>query len=66
MKIIGSDFHPSWQQIAWLDTETGETGEHKLVHAFPSQLHYSEVLRFTWRAKRISFRTPRPFAMVSS
>jgi len=33
MMIIGCDFHPSWQQIAWLDTETGETGEHKLVHA---------------------------------
>jgi transposase len=33
MIIIGCDFHPSWQQIAWLDTETGETGEQKLVHA---------------------------------
>ena len=31
--IIGCDFHPSWQQIAWLDSETGETGERKLVHA---------------------------------
>jgi transposase len=33
MIIIGCDFHPSWQQIAWVDTETGETGEGKLVHA---------------------------------
>ena len=33
MMIIGCDFHPSWQQIAWLDTETGETIECKLVHA---------------------------------
>jgi len=33
MMIIGCDFHPSWQQIAWLDTETGESGEQKLVHA---------------------------------
>ncbi len=31
--IIGCDFHPSWQQVSWLDTETGETGEQKLVHA---------------------------------
>jgi len=31
--IIGCDFHPSWQQIAWVDSETGETGEQKLVHA---------------------------------
>jgi transposase len=33
MMIIGCDFHPSWQQITWVDTETGETGEQKLVHA---------------------------------
>src|SRR3981189_2507390 len=33
MMIIGCDFHASWQQIAWLDSETGETGERKLVHA---------------------------------
>ena len=32
MKIIGCDFHPSWQQVAWLDAETGETGERKLVN----------------------------------
>jgi len=31
--IIGCDFHPSWQQVAWVDTETGETEEKKLVHA---------------------------------
>src|SRR5450755_4587195 len=33
MMIIGYDFHPSWQQVSWLDTENGETGERKLVHA---------------------------------
>jgi transposase len=33
MMIIGCDFHPSWQQVSWIDTETGETGERKLVHA---------------------------------
>ncbi|MGZ4845830.1 MAG: IS110 family RNA-guided transposase [Candidatus Angelobacter sp.] len=33
MIIIGCDFHPSWQQIASLDTETGETEERKLMHA---------------------------------
>ena len=31
--IIGCDFHPSWQQVSWVDTETGETGERKLVQA---------------------------------
>jgi len=33
MMIIGCDFHPSWQQVSWVDTETGECGERKLVHA---------------------------------
>jgi transposase len=33
MLIIGCDFHPSWQQVAWLDLETGETGEAKLEHS---------------------------------
>ncbi len=33
MMLIGCDFHPSWQQVSWLDVETGETGEQKLVHA---------------------------------
>ncbi len=32
MMIIGCDYHPNWQQIAWVDTETGETGERKLMH----------------------------------
>ena len=32
MLIIGCDFHPSWQQVVWLDTSTGETGERKLVN----------------------------------
>lgn len=33
MVLIGCDFHPSWQQVCWVDTGTGETEEHKLVHA---------------------------------
>lgn len=33
MIFIGCDFHPSWQQVCWLDLETGETEESKLVHA---------------------------------
>jgi len=33
MMIIGCDYHPSWQQICWLDTTTGETAEQKLEHA---------------------------------
>jgi transposase len=33
MVLIGCDFHPSWQQISWLDQSTMETGDQKLVHA---------------------------------
>jgi hypothetical protein len=25
MLLIGCDYHPSWQQICWFDTTTGET-----------------------------------------
>ena len=32
MMIVGCDFHPSWQEVAWLDDETGETTEQKLVN----------------------------------
>jgi transposase len=33
MKIVGCDFHPSYQQVAIFDTETGEVQEKKLMHA---------------------------------
>ena len=44
MMIIGCDFHPSWQQISWLDTETGEAGERKLVHASGDAKQFYEQL----------------------
>jgi len=31
--IVGCDFHPSFQQVAVLDTESGELQAHKLMHA---------------------------------
>ena len=44
MMIIGCDFHPSWQQVAWVDMETGETGERKLVHASgDAKLFYQQL-----------------------
>ena len=33
MIIVGVDYHPSVQQVAFLDTETGETGERRLSHS---------------------------------
>jgi transposase len=33
MVLIGCDFHPSWQQISWMEQSTGETGDQRVVHA---------------------------------
>jgi transposase len=33
MKIVGCDFHPGHQQIAMMETETGEVRELKLMHS---------------------------------
>lgn len=33
MKIVGCDFHPSWQQAAIFDKETGEYEQRKLKHS---------------------------------
>ena len=33
MLIIGCDYHPSMQQIAFVDAETGERGERRLMHS---------------------------------
>ena len=45
MKIIGCDFHPSYQQIAMLDQETGEWTERKLLHADGQAQRFYESLR---------------------
>jgi hypothetical protein len=45
MKIIGCDFHPSYQQIVMLDQETGEWTERKLVHAGGDAQRFYESLR---------------------
>jgi transposase len=33
MLIVGCDYHPSFQQIAWIDLESGECGESRLLHS---------------------------------
>jgi transposase len=33
MWIVGCDYHPSFQQIAWVDTESGECGERPLLYS---------------------------------
>jgi transposase len=45
MKIIGCDFHPSFQQIAMLDLETGEYTRNKLLHASGEAAEFYRNLR---------------------
>jgi transposase len=40
MIIIGVDFHPEFQQIAWVDTETGEFQEKRLAHREDAETFY--------------------------
>jgi transposase len=43
MLIIGCDYHPSFQQIAFVDTEGGELGERRLVHREEAEQFYSQL-----------------------
>ena len=43
MLIIGVDYHPSMQQIAWMDKETGECGERRLMHRAEAEKFYGEL-----------------------
>ena len=45
MLIIGCDYHPSVQQIALVDTETGECGERRLRHHVKAVQFYRELKR---------------------
>jgi len=41
--LIGCDYHPSMQQIAWADTETGECGERRLAHCAEAEQFYRDL-----------------------
>jgi len=43
MLIIGCDYHPSFQQIAFVDTETGEVKEQRLVHRAEAEKFYRDL-----------------------
>jgi len=43
MLIIGCDFHPKFQQIAYVDRETGEYGERRLSHPEEATRFYRSV-----------------------
>ena len=41
--IIGCDYHPGFQQIAFVDTETGDCGEQRLEHCEGAQEIYRDL-----------------------
>jgi transposase len=43
MIIIGCDYHPSFQQIAYVDTETGELQERRLQHREEAEKFYRDL-----------------------
>ena len=43
MKIIGCDFHPSYQQIAMLDMSTGELSGRRLLHVAEAEAFYRHL-----------------------
>ena len=43
MLIIGCDYHPGFQQIAFVDTETGECGERRLAHREEAEQFYGTL-----------------------
>ena len=43
MIIIGVDYHPSFQQIAFVDSETGDYGEQRLGHPEEAERFYRDL-----------------------
>ena len=43
MIIIGCDYHPSFQQIAFVDTKTGELQELRLAHREAAEKFYRDL-----------------------
>jgi len=43
MLIIRCDYHPGFQQIAYVDTETGEVAERRLTHREEAEQFYKTL-----------------------
>src|SRR5437763_8348546 len=51
MLIIGCDYHPGFQQIAFVDTETGECGERRLTHRAEAEQFYRTLKERSLRVR---------------
>ena len=55
MIIVGCHYHPSFQQIAYVDTETGEWKEQRLEHREPAKYRVSSAQKANrWRTLALS------------
>ena len=43
MLMIGCDYHPGFQQIAYVDSETGELRERRLQHPEEAERFYRDL-----------------------
>ena len=43
MIIIGCDYHPGFQQIAFVDTDAGDCGEQRLEHREEAEKFYRDL-----------------------
>ena len=67
MIIIGCDYHPGFQQIAFVDTDTGECSERRLEHREEAEKFYRD-LRAQGAAVRLGMeanRVPMNLSVVS-
>lgn len=53
MLIIGCDYHPSFQQFAFLDTETGECGERRLTRREEAEQFYPIFRQVSYLGRHI-------------
>ena len=48
MMIIGCDYHPGFQQIAFVDTDSGELQERRLRHREKAETFYRNAVAFAF------------------
>ena len=51
MLIIGCDYHPGFQQIAFVDPETGDCGERRLAHREEAEQFYQKLKQQNWAVR---------------
>jgi hypothetical protein len=65
--LIGVDYHPSFQQIAFLDQETGECGERRLNHSDgEAEKFYTGQVKFYLKSPVMRNLLPTPGSAVPS